>query len=360
MTQPTQSGYVQTITGKISPDQVGVAMMHEHVFSETGVYFKPPADERYAELAMQPVSQSNLWFVRYNSKGNRDNLMMNEFDVAQKELQMLVDAGGHTFVDLTPTHPGARTPQFLELAQSTGLNIVKGVGYYIEGSYPEGSRVHERSIDEIAQEFVDRILVGDPEYGLRGGILGEIGCSWPMTATEEKVLRAAVRAQLQTGVAMNVHPGRNDQALFEIRDILLEEGADMSRVIISHMDRSGYELETRRAMLDAGLVIEYDLFGQEGYYPAYVALAENTLPDMPNDLGRIKQIMELLELGYAGQILISQDICMKMSLATYGGYGYGHILRNVLPLMKIYGMTDEDIDLIIRETPKRLLTIPGE
>ncbi len=67
---------------------------------------------------------------------------------------------------------------------------------------------------------------------------------------------------------MNVHPGRNEQAPLEIIDVLREAGADVSRVVMSHMDRCGFSLDTRQRLLDSGCYIEYDVFGFEGYYPA--------------------------------------------------------------------------------------------
>jgi phosphotriesterase-related protein len=104
-----------------------------------------------------------------------------------------------------------------------------------------------------------------------------------------------------------------------------------------------------------GCYLEYDVFGLEGYYPARAALAEGALPTTPNDIGRIKEIQELIEKGYIKQILISHDIGMKTMLTSYGGWGYAHILREVVPLMKIYGMTDEQIHTLMVENPKRLL-----
>jgi len=60
-------------------------------------------------------------------------------------------------------------------------------------------------------------------------------------------------------------------------------------------------------------------------------------------------------MGYIKQILLSQDIGQKIQLVSYGGWGYAHILREVIPLMRIYGITDEQIDTMMIENPKRLL-----
>lgn len=78
---------------------------------------------------------------------------------------------------------------------------------------------------------------------------------------------------------------------------------------------------------------------------------------MPNDVGRIKEIKQLIKMGYIKQLLLSHDICFKIQLVSYGGGGYAHLLREVVPLMQIYGITDEQIDEMMIENPKRLLPL---
>jgi phosphotriesterase-related protein len=68
--------------------------------------------------------------------------------------------------------------------------------------------------------------------------------------------------------------------------------------------------------------------------------------------------MDLIDAGYLNQILISQDIWNKHQRRKYGGWGYDHILRNTLPVMKAKGMSQQEIDAIMVENPKRLLTFP--
>jgi phosphotriesterase-related protein len=231
-----------------------------------------------------------------------------------------------------------------------------GSGYYAD-SPKTSNRVSGMGEEAIAEEIVGDFTRGVDGTRVRAGIIGELGCSWPLRPNEAKGLRAGALAQTLTGAAVTVHPGRNDGAPLEIIEVLSTAGADLNRVVINHMDRCGYSLETRLSLLKAGCYIEYDLFGFEGYYPARVALAEGKLPDMPNDLGRIKEILNLIERGFLERILLSHDIGMKVMLTSYGGWGYAHLLREVVPLMQVYGVTDEQIYTMMVENPKRLLTI---
>lgn len=41
--------------------------------------------------------------------------------------------------------------------------------------------------------------------------------------------------------------------------------------------------------------------------------------------------------------------------ANFGGHGYSHILRNVVPQMRIKGFKEEEIDVILKHNPQRWL-----
>ena len=360
MASPEQLGKVQTVLGLIEPADVGITLMHEHLFADgtvSGYYFKEPENASDRVLAHQPVSIENLWFVRYRMKDNLDNLMLLDEGTAIREAMLYKLQGGCTIVDQTNIGI-ARDPQGItRVARATGLNVVMGCGYYVEDSYPSKEHVTRATVEELGEEMIRDIQVGVGATRIKSGMIGELGCSWPLRDNERKMLQAGAYAQNKTGASINVHPGRAPQAIVEIADVLESAGADLSRVVISHMDRCGYPLDVRKGLLERGCVLEYDVFGLEGYYPARSALLDGVLPDIPNDVGRIKEIQELIALGYLGQIAISHDIGMKMQLTRYGGWGYAHILRDVVPMMQVYGMTDEQIDTLLVETPRRLLTL---
>ena len=70
-----------------------------------------------------------------------------------------------------------------------------------------------------------------------------------------------------------------------------------------------------------------------------------------------EHIRTLIDRGYGDQVVVSQDICTKTRLTTYGGHGYGHMFRNVVPLMRHRGLSESEIDTILVHTPRRLLGI---
>jgi len=66
--------------------------------------------------------------------------------------------------------------------------------------------------------------------------------------------------------------------------------------------------------------------------------------------------MDLMEAGFIKQIVISQDIWNKTQRRKYGGWGYAHIMDNVLPVMRAKGMSEKDIKTIMVDNPARLFT----
>ena len=360
------SGKVITVLGPISGEDLGFTLPHEHIllFAPDDLFFVGQSAATDRALALQPVRLENLRWVRYHDRDNLDNMRIVDEQLAIKEIMPFKLAGGKTICEITPIELGRDPRGLSRISQITGLNIIMGTGYYTAAS--SARYVEEKSEEQIADGMVSDITVGatvsDSTWGeqmtnIRAGVIAEIGASSPLRDSERKVLHAAAYAQQQTGVAIIVHPGRNENGPLEVIEALREAGAQLDRVVICHMDRCGYLLETRLKILEAGCYVEYDVFGTEGYYPASLALADGHLPDMLNDVGRIKQIAELIDMGYLRQILISHDTCMKTMLACWGGHGYAHIIENVIPLMRVYGYTEEQIHTLTVENPRDMLAI---
>lgn len=84
---------------------------------------------------------------------------------------------------------------------------------------------------------MNEILHGADGTSIKCGVIGEIGCSWPLTESEKKVLQATAHSQAQLGCPVIIHPGRSSRAPFQIIRILQEAGADISKTVMSHLDR---------------------------------------------------------------------------------------------------------------------------
>jgi phosphotriesterase-related protein len=135
-----------------------------------------------------------------------------------------------------------------------------------------------------------------------------------------------------------------------VADFFLTRGAPMDRLVLSHIDRTIFDEGRLLKLAATGCVIEFDLFGMEQSYYSHSDI------DMPNDAIRLRLLRRLIENGHLEQIVISHDICHRTRLTRYGGHGYQHIFRNVIPMMRRRGYSEAEIDTIMVETPKRLLT----
>ena len=350
------SGKVQTVLGLISPEDLGVTRPHEHLLDDISCWFEEPAASSDRLLAHQPISLENVGWVRYHIFGNLDDLRLVDEQVAISEALRYKYVGGNSIVDVTPIDAGRDPLGLARISRATSLNIVMGTGYYVDrpATMPGFLNLTEEMITE---EMLRDITVGVGNTGIRAGIIGEIGVEWPMRDRERATLRAAANVQNQTGAVISIHPGHSPDSPFEIIEILRDAGADISRVVMGHIECRIFDHDTRVRLAKTGCYLQHDTFGLEGWYHPRSVLSEvNPVKgDVPNDAGRINAIMALINEGFLKQILVSQDICKKHQLHRYGGLGYDHILQNVVPSMRQKGMPEEYIHTILVENIKRLL-----
>ena len=345
-------GQVQTVLGVIDGKELGVTVPHEHLLFDGTSVFKAPEAAEERELAYQPVQLGNLSWLQYHPFENLDNVRLTDVQEAIDEALLFRRAGGRSIVDVTTVGIGRDAEALADIARATGLHVVMGAGFYTAPSHADA--LATRSEESIERQIVDEIRVGVDGTGIGAGLIGEIGCSWPLDPTERKILRAAASAQRRTGAALSVHPGRNTAAPLQIVQILQDQGADLRRTVMCHVDVRLRTHEDRVRLLESGCYLEYDVFGWEGHFPSY--WTQDDVMDIPNDTTRIYELRELAEAGYLDRLLVSQDICGKARRTCYGGPGYAHILRYVVPMMLERGMSQQQIDTLLIDNPRRLFS----
>ena len=339
-----------TVSGAIFSGDLGVTLTHEHLLIDQGYWLDTQPDDIKNELIFDPLCLENLWETKINPKKVVDNISLKDLDTAVNEVLRYKKAGGKTIVDVTTIGIGRDVRSLQVISETTGLNIIAGSGYYIEPAHPKGLK--NMSIKDISEVIVKDLTVGVDGTDIKAGIIGEIGLSNPIHPDEKKVLKASVIAQIETGVPITIH-----QPLFfprgrEVLDILEKECADMSRVIIGHMDiaddRSTMSLDYARSLADRGVYVEYDLWGAESYFPDRDYWH-------PSDAQRIDAVVRLVDEGYLGQVLLSHDICTKIQTTAFGGFGYAHLLRDICPRFQEAGLSDKEIDILLIDNPGRVL-----
>ncbi|MEJ1157282.1 phosphotriesterase family protein [Prosthecomicrobium sp. N25] len=337
-------GHVVTVLGPVAPAALGPTLLHEHLLCD----LTPPAT-RDLDLPQAEITLETVFDFGYRPGHHHGNHRLRDVGRAAREATLFREAGGGTIVDVTTGGIRPDPQGLVAIAQASGIHVVMGAGFYTEPYLdPETLALPTEALTEIVVGQVERGAWGT---AVRCGIIGEIGCSWPLTPFEARSLRAAARAQAATGAAITIHPGRDRVAPFEILDILEAEGADPGRVVVGHMDRTLLDVADVIALARRGAVVEYDFFGIEhsNYWLGIL--------DIPNDWMRIRAIRALFEAGLGDRVAISHDICTRSRLRSLGGHGYGHILSNAVPLMRDRGFVQAEIDRMLVDTPRRLLTI---
>ncbi|XP_014662580.1 PREDICTED: phosphotriesterase-related protein-like isoform X2 [Priapulus caudatus] len=340
------------VCGSVEPDSMGTTLTHEHLLIDCGVLYVPATSKTgppIHDYSDAPFDLRHVGWIQRYPYSHKGNLHLTEFDVCVEELEYFKSAGGSTIVDNTTHGLGRDVERLQQLSTQTGVNIVAGAGFYVGPSHPldMSTRTEEQLIDTIIHEVVD----GCDGTKVKCGLIGEIGCSWPLTGNEKKVLRAAAQAQERLGCAVNIHPGRDEKAPAEIVRILQEAGCDISKTTMSHLDRTLMDFETCLEFAALGSYCEWDLFGVETSY-----YQQDKQKDMPSDAVRMRFLERMIAEGYEDRLLISHDIHTKYRLMKYGGHGYSHILVDIVPRMLLRGVTQATIDKILVDNPRRWLT----
>lgn len=342
-----RSGRVMTVLGPIPASDLGVTLMHEHIFLDASSWWREPAAATRKHLARQPVGIRHLGELRLDPFVSRDNCDLLDPNLAVAELMQFRALGGQTVVD--PTNVGiGRDPLALQqVSRLTGLQIVMGCGYYLQASHPPS--VAAMTAAEIAAEIVRDLTEGVPGTGVRAGIIGEIGVGAAFTPDEQKVLRGAARASAQTGVPLTIHLPGWERLGHRVLDLVEAEGTDLSHTVLDHMNPSLSDDSYQTSLADRGAFLEYDMIGMDFYYADQRAQS-------PCDEENAAAITKLIDAGYLGHLLLSQDVFLKMMLTRYGGWGYGYILRHFVPRLRRHGVTEEQVQTMLVANPRRVFS----
>ncbi|GAA3076673.1 phosphotriesterase family protein [Streptosporangium carneum] len=341
---PNIAGKALTVAGPVDPSTLGETLMHEHIFVDLR---RPPQFRRPGEDSpetAEPLTLANLARTRHGGP-NADNDVMGDFDEMLSEVLAFAHNGGSTMVEVSPIGVGRDPEALLRLSRASGLNIVMGGGWYTPTFHP--AYMSERGVDELADIIVRDVAVGADDTGVRSGIIGEVGAeSVPLTDNELKSVRASGRASRITGAPITFHFGGVGEEKFQVLDILEEEGVAPSNIVMGHcMDVLGPSFGDR--LLARGVFVEFDFMASPGSPWGHLVLG--------SDHKVVRGIADLVERGYASQIVLGHDVCQKIQLKRYGGKGYDYISRYFLPALRRLGVSEEAIRTIMVENPARAL-----
>ncbi|MET5745721.1 phosphotriesterase-related protein [Citrobacter freundii] len=269
--------------------------------------------------------------------GFKNNLdcRLDQYDLICQEMKDLRALGVSNIIEMTNRYMG-RNPQFmLDLMRDTGINVVACTGYYQDAFFPE--HVAARSVEQLAQEMVDEIVIGIGGTELKAGIIAEIGSSeGVITPLEEKVFIAAARAHIETGRPISTHTSFSTMGVEQL--VLLQaHGVDLSRVTVGHCDLKD-NLDNILRMIELGAYVQFDTIGKNNYYP---------------DEKRIAMLHAIRDRGLLSHVMLSMDITRRSHLKANGGNGYDYLLTTFIPQLRQSGFSQADVDMMLRDNPSK-------
>lgn len=337
---------VHTLKGNINKEELGFTLPHEHILIDMiSCVDEMPHPEFHGK-----ITSKNRYLMVSDPYYICENAAYTDEDTAIDELSLFRKYGGCTIVDATPDDIGRDVKALRRISDVTGVNILCGCGHYTDPSLPEN--VHNMSVTEMTDEIIRDLTVGIQGTDMKAGIIGEIGTSAEITDTEWKSVRAALTASRETGAPIHFHTSLWEENGLAIIKEAKRLGCDISKVCIDHIDvdlREDYCL----ALLDEGAWIEFDNCGKEFFMPPRDC--GKIRGKFAYDMERAEMIQKLVAKGYGGRILMTNDICLKTMLATYGGNGFMHVLRTMIPMLRYIGMSDADIHRITVTNPAEFL-----
>jgi len=320
-------GVIQTVLGPVEASSLGRTLMHEHVFIRT-------------------LEIERNWLER----PDRDAMVAD----AVARLRELKDAGIDTIVDLTVPGLGRHVPDVLEVAEHVDLHIVVATGYYTYDTLPHyfdfrTPEFRTQGTDALEDFFRSDIESGLDGTGVRAGILKCATDQEGVTPAVERILRCVARVHRATGIPISTHTHAATRRGLEQQAIFAEEGVDLSRVVIGHSGDST-DLGYLEALLEAGSTLGMDRFGVDLFCPTHE---------------RVQTVARLCERGWAPQLVLSHDANCHIdwfdpALLAVGApnWHFLHISRDILPALRAAGVSDEQIDQMLVEAPRRILDHP--
>ncbi len=303
------SELIRTTTGDIPIEDIqGHVLIHEHINVDTSHIKKDP-DARL----MEPRTVVD-------------------------ELKKFEESGGQAIVDVTSKDTGRSTDIISFVNSKTNLSLICSTGYYF-GLYLSFDAIN-RSVFELTQHFVNEIERGINGSGIKAGVIGEIGTSLNVLPSEKRIFEAAVNAQKETGVPIITHSQFGWNALEQL-NLLLSLGANPEKIAIGHMDLYP-DMKIHLEVAKSGAYVCIDNIGRNDYRP---------------DDERVRNVEYLFERGLGHRVLLSSDTSRKSHLHRYGGHGYDHVSTVFVNKLKDEGFNEQEINLLYRENPLRLLKI---
>lgn len=311
--------FVRTILGDIAPDEMGLTYSHEHIIIE----------ESYPTI-------SNPLFV------------LNDVGKVSRELTAFYIAGGKTVVDTMPANCGRNVEKLAEVSRRSKVNIIAPTGIHLEMYYLPNHWRYSYSADQLTQLFIDDITLGIDRHDYGGPLVDRTSYKAGMiklatgddriTDHQKKIFEAVVNAHLETGAPILTHTNGGKLALEQV-DLFAKLGADLSHIVISHVDKNK-DLAFHHDLMQTGVYVEYD--------------SHFRWKDMDNN--QTLFLLEALLPLYPDKITLGMDMAKHSYWKSYGGEpGLNYLITEFRQMLVERGL-EPSIEKMFFSNPQKLYT----
>src|SRR5690606_4904086 len=193
-----------TVLGELDPAELGVTMVHEHIFVDN-------------------------WEMTFDY-----DFILDSEELAIEEVRRYASAGGGSICDTTSQGIGRNPEGLASVSRATGVHILMGAGFYREAVYPHD--FDRTSTNALAARLVEELVIGVGPERVRAGFVGEIGTErGAISSRQERMFRAAARAHLVTGCPIATHTTHWGELGRAQVELLREEGVEPESIIIGHL-----------------------------------------------------------------------------------------------------------------------------
>jgi phosphotriesterase-related protein len=325
---------VETVNGPLEGSELGRTLIHEHLLaSDEAVHVQWPHVGTVREEAPHAVAPGD------------------EYDVAVKCAQAVLEHGVKTICDATAMMLGRDVGFMRRVADETGLQVVPCTGIYTYDHLPHFFQL--RDADAMAALFVHDITEGIQGTDIKAAFLKCAADEPGVNENIEKVHRAVARASLQTGAPIMAHSRPASNTGPRQVEIFLEEGVAPDKIQIAHTGDTD-DLDYIQGLLDKGVYVGLDRYGLDIFLPTEKRNATT---------------LALLERGHVERMFISQDYCatidwyppelveqMNAAPGLIDDWSMTMVFEKVFPVLAERGMTDEQLDTMLVDNPRRWLT----
>jgi phosphotriesterase-related protein len=221
------SAFIRTVLGDISPDQLGVTYMHEHLIIDS------------------PIVARDFAFIH----------LPNEID-AINEVNECKKVGVGAMLDCMPLGSGRDARKLLRIAEATGVNIIAATGLHHDRYYNEDDPLEKASAEKLAELFLRDINDGMEKTDAKAGIIKVVSSGPKIKDREIKLFEAAAIAHSESGAPIISHCEHGTGAIEQL-ELFRNLNIPLSHVTLSHTDKEA-DLGYHREILSSGVFVEYD------------------------------------------------------------------------------------------------------